>query len=597
MSGAKVLFAVAVGQTAGPNRLDRLPGAWIAARAMVAWAEAAGFDAYLVDDADGTPVTIGRLRQSFQPVLAAPAGVEHLIFYFAGHGFSRGTDDQYLLLSHWQSDANEAIVLRRLPREVSLFGVRRLSRIVDACSSLPTAATDDVHGAALFATGIEKDNRADEDVFQASVHGREAFMLRASAGEQPICLYTAVVLQALAGIEPADAAGARDAVRSQDIARHLKTSFAGIATRYGVKPVPRWMSSFLPPDDVYARLPVAFTPPPLPEPKAAIAQAARELEGELTPEPASRAAEAMLEQLATTLEAGIRTRGTLSQSKGGLRMAGKAVGWAIDRVIDMAPWGRRKRRRASIEVRRKPPPRQPTSAARALTTLVTGAARPARDEMPGLTAFRAAGTEPPLFVRRGAATVALGLPGGRVVPLHHLPGCHTNAYLGLMSDGGGALALDWRPADRTAAEEDDAQAFFLALADDRLATAENAPQLAGMAPERLVARHPMAAVLQAYLADAAGDHGTVLTLAEAFRTKWEAMPFDLALLAGIAEPDLVTGRFPLLPAGWQLLPFARLPVHPALADLAAGLVPAFPFATLQGPAAARLLALIQAQEI
>jgi hypothetical protein len=419
----------------------------------------------------------------------------------------------------------------------------------------------------------------------------------------PICLYTAVVHASAGGdrCRP-PRAGVRDAVRSQDIARHLKASFEGIAARYGVtQRASAGCRSFLPPDDVYARLPVAFTPPALPEPKAALAQAAREREAELAPELASRAAEAMLEQLATTLEAGVRTRGRLFQDKGGLRMAGKAVGWAIDRgidqALDMAHWGRRKRRRARIEAMRNSTPRSPTPAALALAALVDRSTPQSEQMAPGLTTHRAAGTATPRLVRRGETVGAIGLPGGRVVPLCSRPGWHTNAYLACRSQGGGVLALDWRPPGCTDAESREALAFLVALADDRLASGEAVETLAGLTPVELVVSHPMAAVVRAYLADAAGDRGTVLALADAFRSRWNTVPFDLALLAGIADAALVTGRFPLLPAGWRLLPFARLPVHPALADLAAGLVPAYPFATLQGTAAERFLALIQSGEI
>jgi hypothetical protein len=139
--------------------------------------------------------------------------------------------------------------------------------------------------------------------------------------------------------------------------------------------------------------------------------------------------------------------------------------------------------------------------------------------------------------------------------------------------------------------------FLLALADDRLAfgQATEAPAEAGIA--RLVACRPMEAVIRAFLADAAGNRRAVEAVVQGFKAVRGAVPFDLALVAGIDDPGQVTGRFPLLPAGWQLLPFARLPVHPALADLAAGLVPAYPFATLQGASAERFLALIQAGEI
>jgi hypothetical protein len=598
LNGEKVLFAVAVGRA---ERLDRLPGAWTAARAMVDWAEAAGYRRFLVDDEDKTPVTIARLRETFQPVLEAPELVEHLIFYFAGHGFSRHAHDQVLLLSDWRSDTNETIAVRLLHRRLSQYSVRRFTRIIDACSSLPGVDTDDVAGGDLFRTGDDRDNVADQDVFQAAVHGRLAYMLRGDANAAPVCLYSAVLMQALAGIEPAEGAATRDAVRSADIARHLRTSFATIAERYGVlkkDQTPDWTSSFLAPDDVYATLPLAFTPPSLPEPRAAIAQRVRDIEAELPQAPQSHRAEQAFEQIAATLDSTIRTHDMLARSQSGLRVVAKMVGRAVDRVTDLADWpARRQRRLAAIEAALQPAKREPARAARALGALVGGTSEQRIAAVAGVWTLRAAGTPEPQLVRSDDRVLAIGLPGGRVVPHHALAECTTDLYLDVTAADGGALALDWRPAERATEDSTAMLTFLLALADDRLAfgQATEAPAEAGIA--RLVACRPMEAVIRAFLADAAGNRRAVEAVVQGFKAVRGAVPFDLALVAGIDDPGQVTGRFPLLPAGWQLLPFARLPVHPALADLAAGLVPAYPFATLQGASAERFLALIQAGEI
>jgi hypothetical protein len=288
----------------------------------------------------------------------------------------------------------------------------------------------------------------------------------------------------------------------------------------------------------------------------------------------------------------------LARSQIGQRLVAKAVGRAVDRMADLAyrP-ARRRRRRAAIEAVLQPAKQLPTIAAKVLVNLVEGGQGQSIAAEAGVRTLRAVGTPEPHFARHGDMLLAIGVTGGRVVPCYALRSCTTDAYLDMRQGEGGALALDWRPGDRTPNGTTAALKFLMALADDRLAFRRGAEELTESGIADLVRRRPMEAVIRAYLADAASERRAVEGLAQAFRAVRDSVPFDLALLADIRDPALVVGRFPLLPAGWRLLPFARLPVHPALAGLAAGLVPAYPFATLEGEAAARFLALIHAGEI
>jgi hypothetical protein len=149
----------------------------------------------------------------------------------------------------------------------------------------------------------------------------------------------------------------------------------------------------------------------------------------------------------------------------------------------------------------------------------------------------------------------------------------------------------------------------------------------------------MLGVVAAYLYDAIGDRDSICRIAS-FYAKWgEPIPFDIALLANLRgrrgkdgrlrvsiprmvrrEPQtneearrsdlfaatsevseaIVAGGFPWLRQGWDLLQATRLPVHPALIDLARRptdtLLP-FPFTTLTPEAGHLLARLVRLREV
>src|SRR4051812_47379819 len=81
--------------------LPYLSGALNGARAFHAWAAALGYDATLLVD-DEKPITLGRLREELEELLAPSKGAIHrLLIYFAGHGLIREAEEGLWLLSDW----------------------------------------------------------------------------------------------------------------------------------------------------------------------------------------------------------------------------------------------------------------------------------------------------------------------------------------------------------------------------------------------------------------------------------------------------------------------------------------------------------------
>jgi hypothetical protein len=145
---------------------------------------------------------------------------------------------------------------------------------------------------------------------------------------------------------------------------------------------------------------------------------------------------------------------------------------------------------------------------------------------------------------------------------------------------------------------------------------------------------PMLGVVAAYLYDAVGDRDSIRRLAWFYAKEREPIPFDVALLADLQgrrdhgrlrvvvppvesrpprtldeehHPEYfcatieirdapVAGGFPWLRQGWALLGAVRLPVSPAIVDIAPTLLP-LPFTTLKSEGGQELSRLIEQGEV
>jgi hypothetical protein len=234
---------------------------------MVEWAKAAGFTTESVTDAtNGTLVTVANLRARIMPLLTNVEDViDHFIFHFAGHGFGREAEDQFLLLSQWRERPNEAIRISRFVRLLQFYQPARVSLFIDACRG-PSDA--EVEGSGVLDRPEEEAVEFLEDRFRASVAGKQTYMIRDKASGEAYCLFSSVLLKVLSGKYPEaiDMRGAEKVVTSAKIYGAMKKHLPIEAARYHVDLEPSLKPSFVAPNDVYTHLPLAFEPPDLPIP-------------------------------------------------------------------------------------------------------------------------------------------------------------------------------------------------------------------------------------------------------------------------------------------------------------------------------------------
>src|SRR5262245_45219071 len=135
----KLCASVAV---SNPQALDPLPGAIHASSSMIAWARAAGCTTCSLTAAEGVFVAVPGIRAMLLPILSKGDDViDHFIFHFAGHGLKSGAEDQFLLLSKWRSQPDEAIRLSRFVRLLQFYQPRQVSLFIDACRSASRSDT------------------------------------------------------------------------------------------------------------------------------------------------------------------------------------------------------------------------------------------------------------------------------------------------------------------------------------------------------------------------------------------------------------------------------------------------------------------------
>ena len=264
-----VCVSIAVSSPEG--KLAPLPGAIEASHDFVNWARAVQFDTVVaVTDEAGLPVTVARLKAAFKDAIGNPADVvDHLVVHFAGHGFTDDIDDQLLLLTNWQTETTEAINVRRFVRLLEYYQPTRVSLFFDACGSEKPKDADQLQGSGV----LERPKNDEpieflEDRFRPAAAGAESYMLPGGNGEPPRCVFSTVLLKALSGgfPEALEERGLGQAVTSDGLYRALSKALKDAAKRYKLQLKPSLKPMFVPPDDIYARMPIIFTPPELPEP-------------------------------------------------------------------------------------------------------------------------------------------------------------------------------------------------------------------------------------------------------------------------------------------------------------------------------------------
>jgi hypothetical protein len=593
MAKDRLLFSIAVGKAA---KLAPLPGTYTVARSMVEWGRAAGFRTFLISDEDQSgPVTCDRLKQVIQPELSqVERAIDHVIVHFTGHGFSRG-GEQILLLNHWFENPDEAIHLPQLQRRCDRWDLQRVTLIIDACQSFESDETSLVDGSGILGRGSYDPNSPRFDTFFATRTGRPAYMLRGSDREPPVCLFSALILRALAGA--AGPGSAVDRVRSWDVCNYIMSESKRMAGLYGLRQEGTCQVGFRPDEEAYAQLPLqGYAPPELPEPKAALAMAVVDMTDDIAGDAS------LMPTLPTTLQNyGLPVPDVKTAGAAGYQVATQVLRGidAIGRGVDAL---NRARLRSAVRRRLRDgwnEPKTTAPAAAALLRLTKGGGVQRLSVAPGVEMIATTSTPPPQPLFRDGMIVGLRLSEGQVAPLQALQGTTTQIYLDSACPGGALLALDWQPADATPPEQRATLDLLIDLADNQLAPRGlscQAPSRRSTDVPQFVRRQPMAALVRAYLANAAGDRDGVQAVADGFREVYGVFPFDLAILVDDPAGASLLGACPLFAAGWRLLEDSRVEVDPDLLVLGPKMVRGVPFAQFADASAAASFASILKQE-
>lgn len=262
----RLFIAIAVGSPGGG--LESLPGAVDAATRMAAWARQRGYATPpAIVDGGNVEITVDALRETIARAISEitrERELKRLVIYFAGHGAISPTG-QCLMLTNWQKRSTEAIHVAALQRVLEFYGPRQVTIICDACQEFSDRFKD-VLGSSILDRPDEDERQFELDQFFAVGAGKQAFMIKASAGQPAFCLFTDVLLEALSGDDASafEAAGEERVVTSQSLTQYLLANVPRAAGKYGLRMAPEARPGFYT-DKVYLALPasVGAAPPPV----------------------------------------------------------------------------------------------------------------------------------------------------------------------------------------------------------------------------------------------------------------------------------------------------------------------------------------------
>lgn len=253
----RIFISIAVSSPGGG--LDELPGAIKAAERMAAWAKVQGYATVLVHDREHKEITVDLLREKIAAAIKEVTDeteLKRLVVFFAGHGAALAVGDQYWILTHWKKRPTEAIKVSSLQRMLEYYGPRQVAIIGDACQEF-SASFIDIVGSPVLDMPDEEQRPYELDQFFAVDVGKQAFMIKATGGQEDFCLFTEVLLDALEG-DAAQASfeqiGQDRVVTSQSLARYLDSNVAQEAGKYGVRMIPRPKPGFYT-DRAYLKMP------------------------------------------------------------------------------------------------------------------------------------------------------------------------------------------------------------------------------------------------------------------------------------------------------------------------------------------------------
>jgi hypothetical protein len=199
----------------GVGRVPTLPllDAATAVRKMCDWAFSQNCDCTPLTDRDNGRVTLDDVGRAVREYVRR--GIyDQLIVYFAGHGFNKGTNADYWLLSDAPSDGNAAINVEGSIAEARNSRIPHLVFISDACRSpAPGNVFLRMTGGQVFPLQPIAKFRTAVDRFYASLGGDAAYEIAAhEAGGEGHSLFTESILKGLTG----QAASAISALQDQN---------------------------------------------------------------------------------------------------------------------------------------------------------------------------------------------------------------------------------------------------------------------------------------------------------------------------------------------------------------------------------------------
>ena len=262
---------ISIGVSKPGGELDELPGAIKAAERMAAWATAQGYATVLIHDRKHQEVTVDLLREEIAAAIKQitdKTELKRLVVFFAGHGAALAVGDQYWILTHWKKRPTEAVKVSSLQRMLEYYGPRQVAIIGDACQEF-SAKFIDIVGSPVLDMPEEDQRPYELDQFFAVDAGKQAFMIKATDGQEDFCLFTEVLLDALEGDAPQasfEQIGGDRFVTSQSLALYLDGNVAQEAGKYGVRMIPRPKPGFYT-DRIYLKMPPpGAASPPMPAP-------------------------------------------------------------------------------------------------------------------------------------------------------------------------------------------------------------------------------------------------------------------------------------------------------------------------------------------
>ena len=273
---SKSCLALGIKKTAG---LDDLPGAINGAKAFAKWAQLIGANVELVVDDNG-PITIDEIRSTLLKLLPAPRGrslensprnpPEHLILYFAGHGFTRDAGEDMWLVSESKYD-QKAIGISALRAKLQEYGVQYVSIFSDACrSSAGSDWSKTMVVDAVLPLGPYDLDQVDIpliDSFQASSKFRAAYMLPGPSDDKSKCIFSGVLMEGLQG--KATDRNQPKLITNFALAEYLDTHVPAKAKQYKVSLRPHNVTGLRPNKNIYFDIsenPDVQFPPPIPWP-------------------------------------------------------------------------------------------------------------------------------------------------------------------------------------------------------------------------------------------------------------------------------------------------------------------------------------------